>query len=231
MDPYLAGSIVGRFLASAVLIYVVLLLLNRFDFKASAQKLKHPLSIGAVLLLFLLGLSTGAHADNRANRPYSVTELPKAGISVHIPERPQWSYRLEPRAGTHAVILYTPPNFYPMVAVELVYNSRLYVPEDDMQGTALGAFNTARESVGLPGTTIDALRPVTYGQIPGYKDRYKLSSRGEVYSVETVMGAFPSGRPITMMITSLDGQLEHIEPMIKVIWENLAEISSLSITP
>ncbi len=60
MDAFAIGNLVGRLLMSAVLVYLLLLIFNRFDFKQSTNRMKGILPIVSVLVLFVLGLGVNA---------------------------------------------------------------------------------------------------------------------------------------------------------------------------
>ena len=226
MTAYFLGNLLGRFIISALIVYVVLLLLNKFQFKPALNRLRRPLPIASILLIFLLGLATSLRAESgRALRPFVVTEIPKAGLSVYVPERPKWQFTTEPRAGTYAVILTTPEKYYPPASMEIVLNHRLRVSRAELEKTAVTALNTVRQNAGLTHLiTASDLKPVTYGDIQAYEDHYELQSDGETYSVKSVMGIMPSGRPITMFLATAEGQLSHIEHMSRKIWNKLTEL-------
>ncbi|QSR37010.1 hypothetical protein CFI10_18900 [Marinobacterium iners] len=58
MDAYVVGNLLGRLLMSAAIVYLVLFVVGKFDFKFANKKLKSIGSILAIMILFLLGLAT-----------------------------------------------------------------------------------------------------------------------------------------------------------------------------
>ena len=79
MTAYFLGNLLGRFVISALIVFVVLLLLNKLQFKPALKRLRRPLPIASTLLIFLLGLATSLRAESdRALRPFVVTEIPNA---------------------------------------------------------------------------------------------------------------------------------------------------------
>jgi len=53
---YLIGNIIGRFIASILLVWIILFLFNKFDASQANTKLKRPLSIVGVFVLFAIGM-------------------------------------------------------------------------------------------------------------------------------------------------------------------------------
>ena len=103
MSSYLLGNIIGRFIASAFLVWLVLLVINRFSFSTSVKKLIKPLPLIAVLLLFFLGLASNAiaasnsdtttEATNNDKQLFYVTTFPELGIEeIYIPAEPAWRF-------------------------------------------------------------------------------------------------------------------------------------------
>ncbi len=114
MTAHLLGNLEGRLLMSAILVFIVVLVVNRFDFKQAFKRLKRPLPIVLIVVVFLLGLAGSVSADDsRASRPFLVTKIPEAGLQVFLPARPEWHLDLEPRGGNRTVVLTTPADYYP----------------------------------------------------------------------------------------------------------------------
>ncbi len=60
MEAYFIGNILGRLFASVLVVFLVLLLFNKFSPAKSFQKLKSPFSIVSVVLVFAVGLAATA---------------------------------------------------------------------------------------------------------------------------------------------------------------------------
>lgn len=96
MSAYVIGNLVGRLVMSALIVYVIILLFKRFNASEAFRKMKSPWSIMAVLFIFLLGLAGSTHAaeQERALRPFNITEFPEAGLEVcTIQARVKYQYR------------------------------------------------------------------------------------------------------------------------------------------
>lgn len=57
MDAYVIGNLVGRMLMSILIVYLVLLCFNKFDFKKAAGRLKRIVPLVSIVILFILGLA------------------------------------------------------------------------------------------------------------------------------------------------------------------------------
>jgi len=228
MTDYFIGNLLGRLLMSGLLIYVVLLLFNRFSFREALAGLKRPLSLAMILLVFALGLAGSSHAatvSERAKRPFAVTKIPEAGLSVFVPDRPSWNLQVQQRRDASAVILSTPDLYYPPASMELVLNQNLQVKKEELATVALSALNTVREKAGVSsGFTQDQLKAVQYGDIQAYEVQYDFQADGDTYSAKSVMGVMPSGKPITFFLATPKGELKHIEHMADKIWSHLKEL-------
>ena len=53
---FILGNLVGRFLMSALIVWIVMMLIKRFDMKLATASLKRPLPILSVFIVFVLGL-------------------------------------------------------------------------------------------------------------------------------------------------------------------------------
>lgn len=56
---YLIGNLIGRLIVSALIVWLVMFLIKRFDFKSSIKSLKQPLPILSILIIFCLGILGG----------------------------------------------------------------------------------------------------------------------------------------------------------------------------
>jgi len=57
MDAYILGNLAGRLLMSALIVYLVLFVLCKFDFRRAARRMKGVTSILAIAFLFIVGLA------------------------------------------------------------------------------------------------------------------------------------------------------------------------------
>lgn len=57
MDSYIVGNIIGRLLMSYCLVWLVLLVINRMNWRLAFQKSKKWYGVLPVVVLFLLGVS------------------------------------------------------------------------------------------------------------------------------------------------------------------------------
>lgn len=185
-------------------------------------------SIGKFLVItlcFLFFVQSLQADEGRAKRPFEVIDIDKARLNVYVPARPEWSYSVEPRAGTYAVILTTPEKFYPQASMEIVLNHRLNVNPIKLEVTALNALNAVREKLGMSEKlTKDNIQYVNYGEIQAYEDTFNLKVEDKNYSMKSIMGIMPSGHPITIFLATSKGQLKHIESMSEKIWGRLKEL-------
>lgn len=60
MNAYLIGNLVGRLFISIVIVFIILLFMNRFKFKQSLKRMLKPIPIVCTLILFLLGVMGNA---------------------------------------------------------------------------------------------------------------------------------------------------------------------------
>ena len=97
---YVIGNIIGRILVSAFLVWVVLLLIHRFNISKSAKRLLRPLPILSIAVLVFLGLASHAVASTQTSdndkQLFWVTTFPKVGVEeIYIPAEPQWLFDTE----------------------------------------------------------------------------------------------------------------------------------------
>ena len=229
MTAYDIGSIVGRLLASVVIVYFFVLIFNRFKFKFALSKLARPLSIISILLIFVLGIAVNAKAaadSERALRPFAVTKIPEAGLVMYIPTNPPWNMQLQQRNGAAAVILSTPPLYYPPTSMEIVLNNGLKVHPKEFGNIAITALNTVRNKAGIQSEiSLGQLSTERYGDIETYVDVFDMRMDGESYSAKSLIGLMPSGKPVMFFLVTQKGEIEHISHMAKKIWSNLKELN------
>lgn len=57
---YLIGNLVGRFVMSVIIVWVVMFFIKRFDFKKSWTSTWKPVPVIFILVVFMLGVLSGA---------------------------------------------------------------------------------------------------------------------------------------------------------------------------
>jgi len=57
---FLIGNLLGRLIASALVVWFVMLFIKKLDFKAASRSMRSPIPLIAVLLVFILGLASRA---------------------------------------------------------------------------------------------------------------------------------------------------------------------------
>ena len=97
MDAYFAGELTGRLLVSFLIVYLVLLAVNRFRLKLALRRSVRPLSLIATVLIFFLGLAASVQAEERAKHPLTVNPLSEVGIQLYVPVRPEWTMETSQR--------------------------------------------------------------------------------------------------------------------------------------
>jgi len=89
MSSYLIGNLIGRFLASAFLVWLVLLCMNKFKPGQSIKRLIRPLPLLSTTMVFILGLIGNAAAETSQKQLFWVTNFPKVGVEeIFIPSNP-----------------------------------------------------------------------------------------------------------------------------------------------
>jgi hypothetical protein len=226
MDAYVIGNLTGRLLMSAIIVWVVLFAFNKFDLKLAWQKLKRPLPVCAVFLLFLLGLVSGARADDdtpkRALRPFTPTTFAEAKLKVLVPARPQWNSFLTPKRGTSSVTLVSPEKFYPATVLELTHNHRFSIPASERDEVALSALNTMRQQAGNKDALLKtAILRTQYGELEAWVDRHSFTQQGQVFDARSIFAVFDNGAPLTIYLMTPSGQLDHVEDLANRIIKHL----------
>ncbi len=178
-----------------------------------------------VILTALLYPAMGVAQTERAKRPFAITEIPEAGLTVYIPERPPWHWQTERRRDTHAVILSTPELYYPLTSVEIASPPNLRIALDGLELSARAALETVRESAApLSPRVYGEMVKATYGDIVGYEEILSLDSEGQTFEARSFTGIFPSGRPVSFFAVTAEGQIDHIQPMLTKIITNLTPL-------
>lgn len=180
-----------------------------------------------LLLLAQLIFSTSLQADeDRANRPFVVTDIPEADLQVYIPARPQWNWEIQPRRDTYAVMLSTPEQYYPPTSIDIVSIPNLRIKKELLPLVALKSLATVRKSSSAMNPRIKRkMEKVTYGDISGYEEILSLTSGGQDYEARSFSGRMPSGRAVGFFTVTAKGQSEHILPVLTKIISNLRPLS------
>lgn len=225
MDAHTLGNLAGRLLMSALLVYIMLLCFNRFQLKVALIKMKRPLAIIGTLLLFILGIAGHAVADERAKRPFAVTAIPQAGLQIYIPDRPAWHWETEQRQDAHAIVLTTPDHYYPPARMDIVRIPNQKINTGILPFVAMSGLKTVRKKMGIEASfTVNNMHKVSYGDIVGYEEILSMQSQGQTFAIKSFMGMLPSGLPISFFLATGEGQLSHIEPMIKKIMSHTTQL-------
>jgi len=163
--------------------------------------------------------------EQRTQRPFIVTDIPKANLQIHIPARPQWHWDVQQRLNAHAVFLSTPALYYPPTSIEIISFPRIRIPEGTLAQVASSSLQSVRTRASAQDPRlIRRMKKVSYGDIIGYEEVLALEAQGQVFEALSFTGMFPSGRPITFFTVTAKGQLEHINPMLNKILSNLKYI-------
>jgi len=175
-----------------------------------------------IILLVLLCCSPLQAQEQRAKRPFKVTNVPEANLQVYIPARPMWNWETQRRNNTHSLILSTPALYYPPASIEFVSVPDIKIPKDALAQIAASSLETvrARASIQNP-QLIREMQQVQYGDIVGYEEVLTLDADGKAFEALSFTGMLPSGRPITFFTVTSKGQLNHIRPMLYKIVSNL----------
>lgn len=229
MDAAVIGNLLGRLVASALIVYVVIFCINRFHYKPALQKMRSVWAIAATLLLFMLGLASHVSAQEteqeRAMHPFAVTKVPEAGLQIYVPDHPPWHWETAARPNTHAIVLTTPARYYPSASIEIARIPNHVISPQELPEVMLGTLTTIRQGLGISAPTTKAdTRQATYGGIKGYEEIISIEMDGEEYDGKSFMGIFPTGHPITFFLVTPKGQLEHIAPIIDKILSNTTEL-------
>lgn len=227
MSGFEIGNIVGRLLMSALIVYVILLLLKKFQFGVAFRGLKRPLPVISIIIIFLLGLAGSAQAaSDRAQRPFDATEFPGAGLIVYVPSRPEWNVETEQKHNAKTIRLSTPEKYYPPAVIEITLLKKLRVGKKEFADVAVSTLNTGRANSGVITTiSFSDLKQEVYGNIEAYSTQYDIRAGGQTYSMKSLLGLMPNGKPILLSILTTKGQIADIEHMANKIWSNIKELS------
>ncbi len=182
-------------------------------------------ALAAALSAFGPAVRANDQAGNRALRPFFETVFEQAGMSVHVPARPEWSFSVTRNRSEQTVELRTPANYYPTAVIQITRNASLGATNKDLPSIALSAANEIRELSVLPPLESESqLDVISAGEIDGYQDQFVFSSDDGEFDVRNLVGVFPSGHLLSVMVSTPEGQMEHIEHMVAKILRNLKEL-------
>lgn len=185
--------------------------------------------LATLFLLTWFGTAQATTASEQAEipvlRPFYETRFDQAGISVHVPARPEWSFAVVRNNTGATVELRTPINYYPPAVIQITRNSHHGSSLDDLPAVALSAINQARELSVVPRLDSESdLLPFRSGYLSGYQDQYTLTTDEGAFDVHNVVAVFPSGHLLTVLVSTPEGQIDHIEHMVAKILRNLKEL-------
>ncbi len=229
MDAETLGNLLGRLVASSLIIYFCLLLISSFNFIAAGRKFKKPLSITFVVVIFVLGLSVNLQANSlrdRADRQFTDTEFIDVGVRAYVPSKPNWDVSTEVRSGAYALVLSTPELYFPPASLEIIHNSKLRVKEGGLLNGAISAANEVRSKSGLLETVQPYnLKPVSYGKMQGFRDEFTIDDQGKTYSVNFYFMLFKNRAPLTVFSVTSEGQMAFIEHTVEKILQNMSPLT------
>jgi len=177
----------------------------------------------AFVFIGLISLALVANADNQPNRPFQIHKLEEVGLEVWVPGNPKWVLAIDDRATSNALVLSTPPLYYPVTAIEIILNKNVTVSNADLLTVATSSLEEVRRSANVkPRGQDQELTKVTFGNIEAYQDQFNVDFEGKSYSMQTFMGVFPTGQSVTMLVTTPEGQINDISVMRNKIFKKLS---------
>lgn len=228
MSAFLLGNLVGRLLFSVFSVWFILLLMNKFKAKTALHRLRRPLPLVAVTLVFFLGLVGSAKAaDTDTKQLFHVMTFAEASLDhVYLPAEPRWNYQLDKRHSTHAVILSSPATVKSPAVLELVLDNRLLVDPAQMREVSASTIAVVKEKLGLP-TDVKAssLDSVTYDELQGWKLGFNYNHQDTAFAFDVEVLQFPSGHVVTAMSSARAGELKLFAVTKDKILCHLKEIS------
>ena len=228
MSAFLLGNLVGRLLFSVFAVWLVLLLMNKFNAKTALRRLRRPLPLIAVTVVFFLGLVGSAKAANPDDKQlFHVMTFAEASLDdVYLPAEPRWDYQLDKRHSTHAVILSSPANVANPAVLELVLDNRLRVDPAQMREISASTIAVVKEKLGLPSDVkASSLDSVAYDDLQGWKLGFNYRHQGTALAFEVEVLRFPSGHVVTAMSSARAGELALFASTKGKILRHLKEIS------
>lgn len=180
-----------------------------------------------VLILVFLSSQCFAVEDTRMGRPFDAQSFENVGLEIYVPVSPVWNHEFQKGGATDAIILTTPPTYYPSTAMQIKLHPELRVTQSDLAVEAMSALNAIRSNLKLPIIQrIEDLHYVEYGQVKGYADIFEKKQDKSVFAFKNVFGILPSEQPVSLMVSTPQGQLDHIEHMVIKVWKNLKVLPS-----
>ena len=228
MSAFLLGNLVGRLLFSVFAVWLVLLLMNKFKAKAALHRLRRPLPLIAVTLIFFLGLVGSAKAAEADTKQlFHIMTFAEASLDdVYLPAEPRWDYQLDKRHATHAVILSSPATVENPAVLELVLDNRLRVDPAQMREISASTIAVVKEKLGLPSdVAASSLDAVSYDQLQGWKLGFNYRHQGTALAFDVEVLRFPSGHVVTAMSSARAGELELFAVTKGKILRHLKEMS------
>jgi len=175
----------------------------------------------AFVFIGLISFALVAIADNQPNRPFRIHKLEEAGLEVWVPANPEWTLAIDETS--NAVVLSTPPFYYPVTGIEITLNKNTRVSNADLLTVATSSLEEVRRSANVkPRGQDQELTKVTFGNIEAYQDQFNVAFEGKSYSMQTFMGVFPTGQSVTMLVTTPEGQINDISVMRNKIFKKLS---------
>lgn len=179
------------------------------------------LALVTLFMHFFIAVPSQAE-EQRAKRPFAVTDVPEAGLQIFVPARPQWNWETQRRRDTHAIILSTPEDYYPPTSIDIVSVPDITIKKELLPLIALKSLATVRKSASAMNPEVmRKMEKVTYGDIVGYEELLSLRSEGVDYEALSFSGMMPSGRSVAFFAVTAQGKSEHIHPMLTKIISNL----------
>lgn len=181
------------------------------------------LKVAAVMLSLIVGSAQCfAVSSERADRKFNAQMFENIGLRVFLPLSPAWQYEFDAQPITDAIILSTPPLYFPATQMNIKLHPMYLVTLAELPDAAIAFFNAARKQLKLkPIMSVKQIKYVEYGVIKGYVDIFDKKQDNNVYSVKNLFGIMPSEQPIASMVSTPKGQLSHVEHIVMRVWRNL----------
>ena len=163
--------------------------------------------------------------DERALRPFFETKFDQAGMSIHVPARPEWPFSTTNSQEVSVVELRTPTNYYPATVIQISRDTRYGSSTEDLADVAMAAMNTLRDASVAPQLdTIAQVQSIKTGEINGFVDQYAMTTENGSFDMKVLVGVFPSGHLVTVLVSTAEGQIDHIDHMVEKILRNVKEL-------
>ncbi len=188
----------------------------------------NKLKVATVMLSLIVGSAQCfAVSSERADRKFNAQMFENVGLRVFLPLAPAWQYEFDAQPITDAIVLSTPPLYFPATQMSIKLHPEYLVTRDELPLAAIAFFNATRKQLNLkPIKSVKQIQYVEYGVIKGYVDLFNKKQDNKVYSVENLFGVMPSEQPIVSLVSTPRGQLEHVEHIVMRVWRNLRVLPS-----